>query len=68
MYNLFHIPYHQPYANLYHVINEASQRTYACQQKIREVSAETQGFLSVNWNSEPCMAESSPTTLAPPSL
>jgi hypothetical protein len=29
MYHLFHIPYHQSYVDLYHIINEASQKTYA---------------------------------------
>jgi len=41
---------------------------YLTKQKIRKVSAGTRRFLSVNWNSQPCMAESSPKTLAPSSL
>jgi hypothetical protein len=43
-------------------------RVYLTKQKIRKVSAGTKSFLSVNWNSQPCMAESSPKTLAPSSL
>jgi hypothetical protein len=43
-------------------------RVYLTKQKIRKVSARTKSFLSVNWNSQPCMAESSPKTLAPSSL
>jgi hypothetical protein len=43
-------------------------RVYLTKQKIRKVSARTRSFLSVNWNSQPCMAESSPKTLAPSSL
>jgi hypothetical protein len=41
---------------------------YLTKKKIRKVSAGTKSFLSVNWNSQPCMAESSPKTLAPSSL
>jgi hypothetical protein len=41
---------------------------YLTKKKIRKVSDGTRIFGSINWNSQPCMAESSPKTLAPSSL
>jgi hypothetical protein len=43
-------------------------RVYLTKQKIRKVADGTKRFGSVNWNSQPCMAESSSKTLAPSSL
>jgi hypothetical protein len=40
-------------------------RVYLTKHKIRKVSDGTKIFGSVNWDSQPCMAEGSSKTLAP---
>ena len=56
------------YCTHVHAGRPTTARVYLTKHKKRKVSDGTKSYGSVNWNSQPCMAEGSSKTLAPSSL